>query len=196
MDKKIFKIMIIVLVILAIIVGIMYLIDLDRMRNGEKVVFSTWGAKYAPSEENLINENDIKQNADNNENYQKYSKTIDNIKIELSIPSDWQYEETKLEEDSDYKFELKFYKSSKSNNATLVVSNDLFGVCGTGLTTKRMKLNNGQEAGVGYYDNSKIWSHIGLKEKITILNNGLKNTEADEVLGFVKTINIVDEKNN
>lgn len=45
MKKNIFKIIIGVIAILVIIVGTMYLIDLDRMKNGEKVVFSTWGAK-------------------------------------------------------------------------------------------------------------------------------------------------------
>lgn len=193
MNKKIGKIIIIIIVILLSIIGIMYLIDLDRMKNGKEVVFSTWGAKYAPIEKNIINENKEKQNTNDVENYQKYSKTIDNIKIELSIPNDWKYEETKPEKDSKHKFELKLYKSSKNDYATLVISNDLLGVCGTGLTTKRIKLNNGQEAGAGYYDNSEIWSHIGLKEKIFILNYGLKNMEANEVLDFVKTINIIND---
>ena len=75
--KKIFKIIIIVIAILASIIGIMYLIDLDRMKKGKPVVFSAWGAKYAPIEMNLKNEN-------NTENYQRYSKTIDHTKIELN----------------------------------------------------------------------------------------------------------------
>lgn len=48
MNKNIFKIVILVITVLAIVVGTMYLIDLNKMKNGEEVVFSTWGAKYAP----------------------------------------------------------------------------------------------------------------------------------------------------
>ena len=83
------------MIILAIIIGVMYLIDLDKMNKGKKVVFSTWGAKYAPYEFNILNENDIKSNTNNTENYQKYSKTIENTKIELNIPNEWKYEEVR-----------------------------------------------------------------------------------------------------
>ena len=43
MNKKICKIIIAVIIILAFIVGIMYFIDLDKMKKGEPVVFSNWG---------------------------------------------------------------------------------------------------------------------------------------------------------
>ena len=95
MNKKICKIIIIVMIIIAIIIGIMYLIDLDKMNKGKPVVFSTWGAKYSPYELNILNENDIKSNTNNTENYQKYSKTIENTKIELNIPNEWKYEEVR-----------------------------------------------------------------------------------------------------
>ena len=60
MNKKICKIIIAVIIILAFIVGIMYFIDLDKMKKGEPVVFSTWGTKYAP----IVNEI---ENQDTNE---------------------------------------------------------------------------------------------------------------------------------
>ncbi len=60
MNKKICKIIIVVIIILAFIVGIMYFVDLDKMKKGEPVVFGTWGAKYAP----IVNEI---ENQDNNE---------------------------------------------------------------------------------------------------------------------------------
>ena len=43
----------------------MYLIDCNRMRNGDKVLFNTWGKKYAPS----VNQNNdiIKYTVDNTE---------------------------------------------------------------------------------------------------------------------------------
>ena len=43
----------------------MYLIDCNRMRNGDKVLFNTWGKKYAPP----VNQNNdiIKYTVDNTE---------------------------------------------------------------------------------------------------------------------------------
>lgn len=46
--KRFLKIIISLIVILLILVGIAYLIDQNKMENGEPVIFSTWGAKYAP----------------------------------------------------------------------------------------------------------------------------------------------------
>lgn len=54
MNKKLWMILLIIMVI-AIIIGTMYLIDLDKMKKGESVVFSTWGAKYAPVENGVLN---------------------------------------------------------------------------------------------------------------------------------------------
>ena len=47
--KKSTKIILAVLIIIAIIIGIMFLIDLNRMKNNKPVIFSTWGRKYAPT---------------------------------------------------------------------------------------------------------------------------------------------------
>ena len=76
MRKNIFKVVIIIAVTLLILIGIMYLIDWNRMKKGEEVVFGTWGEKYAPV-----------QNKDENEekNSIQYSKYIDDIKLELNI---------------------------------------------------------------------------------------------------------------
>ena len=46
--KKSTKIILAVLIIIAIIIGTMFLIDLNRMKNNKPVIFSTWGRKYAP----------------------------------------------------------------------------------------------------------------------------------------------------
>lgn len=46
--KKSTKIILAVLIIIAIIIGIMFLIDLNRMKHNKPVIFSTWGRKYAP----------------------------------------------------------------------------------------------------------------------------------------------------
>ena len=48
MSKKIGKIIIGIMTIILITGGIIYLIDLNRMKNNEPVLFSTWGRKYNP----------------------------------------------------------------------------------------------------------------------------------------------------
>ena len=54
------------------------------------------------------------------ETEKNYSKTIDNISIELSIPNNWHYEEISQDEENDYyKFALKLYKNG--NNGLLIV---------------------------------------------------------------------------
>ena len=128
------------------------------------------------------------------ETEKNYSKTIDNINIEVSIPNDWNYEEIpQNEENNSYKFALKLYKNEESKNAVLYFYNSPFGVCGTGRTTEKIYLNNGTEAVVGYYDNNENWSDVSfykLNHNIALINCGLEGTEAQEVLEFIKTINI------
>ena len=123
-----------------------------------------------------------------------YSKIIDNINIELSIPNDWNYEEIpQNKENNFYKFALKLYKNEENKNAVLYFYNNSFGVCGTGRTDEKIHLNNGTEAVVGYYDNSENWSDVSfykLNHNIALINYGLEGAEAQEVLEFIKTINI------
>lgn len=123
-----------------------------------------------------------------------YSKIIDNINIELSIPNGWNYEEIpQNKENNSYKFALKLYKNEESKNAVLYFYNNPFGVCGTGRTSEKIYLNNGTEAVVGYYDNNENWSDVSfykLNHNIALINYGLEGAEAKEVLDFIKTINI------
>ena len=195
MNKKIIKILIIVMAILAIIIGIMYLIDLDKMKKGEEVVFCTWGTKYAPvlnETENNDLDNAIKSD---DENYQKYSKIVDNICLELNIPNEWKYEEMPQNEENDfYKFALKLYKNSEEQYAVIYFYNNPFGVCGTGRTSTKITLNNGKEATIGYYDRNKNWSDISfynMNKYIAVMNYGLIDDDAKEVIDFIKTINII-----
>ena len=46
--KKSTKIILAVLIIIAIIIGTMFLIDLNRMKHNKPIIFSTWGRKYVP----------------------------------------------------------------------------------------------------------------------------------------------------
>lgn len=161
------------------------------------ILLSITGCKATKNENN----GDIENNKKNeiikgNENNINYSKTIDNIKIDLNIPSDWKYEEIENDlEDDFYKFALKLYKNNENQYAMLYVYNNPFSVCGTGRKTEDIVLNNGENATVGYYDNSKYWSDISffdINKNVAVINNNLKDTEADDVINFIKTINIIE----
>ena len=65
MKKNIFKIIIALVIVLLVCIVAMYLIDCNRMKNGDEVLFSTWGKKYAPPVKQY---NDIiEDNVDNTE---------------------------------------------------------------------------------------------------------------------------------
>lgn len=184
MRKNIFKVVIIIVVTLLILIGSMYLIDWNRMKKGEKVIFCTWGEKYAPVQ-------NISENEDNNS--VKYSKYIDDIKLELNIPSEWKYEELPQNEGNNlFKYALRLYRNNKEQYAMLYFYNNQFGVCGTGRTTEKRILNNNQEASIGYYDNSKVFQDISfnINKNIALVNNGLTYDEAEELLEIIKTVNI------
>ena len=135
------------------------------------------------------NKSIITPNELNNFNEKKnYFKIIDNTKIEFSITSNWHYEELPL--DDDYKFALKFYKSSEDNYFTLYYYNNPVVFCGTGRDTKEIILNNGQVAIVGYEFGNEFWSDISfptINSNIVLINDGI---EEKEVLEIVKTISL------
>lgn len=133
----------------------------------------------------------------NDENYQKYSKIVDNLCIELNIPSKWKYKELPKDLDNDfYKFALKLYKNNEEQYAVLYFYNNPFGVCGTGRSSEKIILDNGEEATIGYYDGNTNWSDISaysMNKYIAIINYGLINDDAKEVIDFIKTINIIED---
>ena len=161
------------------------------------ILLNITGCKVGKEENNSNVEIDKKsetsKNGDNNINY---SKTVNNIKFELNIPSSWKYEEIEDDNEDDfYKFALKLYKNDENQYAMLYIYNNPFSVCGTGRKNEDIILNNGKNAIVGYYDNSKYWSDISffsINENIAVINNNLKDNEADEVINFIKTINIIE----
>ena len=135
-----------------------------------------------------------------NQKYQKYSTVVDNIKIELNIPNEWKYEEIQKNKENDfYKYALKLYKNNENQYAMLYFYNNQFGVCGTGRTVENITLNNEQQATIGYYYENKKWSDISfynMNKNIAVLNYGLIDSESDEVIEFIKTINITENKDN
>lgn len=135
-----------------------------------------------------------------NQKYQKYSTVVDNIKIELNIPNEWKCEEIQKNKENDfYKYALKLYKNNENQYAMLYFYNNQFGVCGTGRTADNITLNNGQQATIGYYDGNRNWSDISfynMNKYMAVLNYGLIDSESDEVIEFIKTINITENKDN
>lgn len=123
----------------------------------------------------------------------KYSGVIEDLKLELDIPNDWNYKEEELKKDSTYLFALNLYKDEDKRNATLYFFKNDFYVCGTGRTTKELILNNNDIVTIGYYGVNDSWNHITFSDvypEIAIINNGLLDDEAAEVLEFIKTLKI------
>lgn len=127
----------------------------------------------------------------------EYVKELDDIVIKFNIPKEWNYEEINNSENQNVKFELKLYKELKEHSASLYYYKDMFGVCGTGLISKKLSLNNEMEANVGYYDGSNIWTFVGfysLNPNIVFWNYGLDEKDSNELLGIIKTITIKNQQ--
>ena len=181
------KIIIGILIILIIVIGIIfaYKVIENSVTNRADFNFTVENISSSPVE-----------TVDNQKDGKKYYKEIDNIKLELNIPNSWNYEETIQNEENDfYKYALKLYKNNENQYAMLYFYNDPFGVCGTGRTSKNIILNNGKEATVGYYGENKNWADISFydtNKNIAVMNYGLIDEDADEVIQFIKTINITE----
>ena len=182
--KKTIIILAIIAIIAVTVVGTMYLIDSNRMKNGEEVVFGTWGKKYSVIVKTNQDENIVKE--------EKYSKTIGDTTIELDIPSDWNYKEMQVAETDNYNYALKLYKNDEEKYAMIYFYKEKFGVCGTERTSKNITLNNGNEAIVGYYAGDEAWEDIiiGTNKNIVVINQNLQKIEADEAIEIIKILHI------
>ncbi len=182
--KKTIIILAIIAIIAVTVVGTMYLIDSNRMKNGEEVVFGTWGKKYSVIVKTNQDENIVKE--------EKYSKTIGDTTIELDIPSDWNYKEMQVAETDNYNYALKLYKNDEEKYAMIYFYKEKFGVCGTERTSKNITLNNGNEAIVGYYAGDEVWKDIiiGTNKNIVVINQNLQKNEADEAIEIIKILHI------
>ena len=180
------KIIIGILIVLIIIIGIVVTYKVIENSITDRANFNFTVENISPSPVETVN----------NQEGKNYNKEIDNIKLELNIPNEWNYEEISQNEENDfYKYALKLYKNNENQYAMLYFYNNPFGVCGTGRTSKNISLNNGKEATIGYYDGNKNWSDISfynINKNIAVMNYGLINEEADEAIQFIKTINIAE----
>ncbi|MBS5681321.1 MAG: hypothetical protein KHW52_01035 [Clostridium sp.] len=178
------KIIIILVIIAVAAVGTMYLIDSIKMKNGEEVVFGTWGKKYSTVVKTSQNENIIEE--------VKYSKTIGDTTIELKIPNGWNYKKMQVAEDDNYDYALKLYKNDEEQYAMIYFYKEKFGVCGTERISKNINLNNGNEVVVGYHSGDGVWRDILIdpNKNIVVINPNLPKKEADEAIEIIKTVNI------
>ena len=180
------KIIIGILIVLIIIIGIVVTYKVIENSITDRANFNFTVENISPSPVETVN----------NQEGKNYNKEINNIKLELNIPNEWNYEEiSQNEENNFYKYALKLYKNNENQYAMLYFYNNPFGVCGTGRTSKNISLNNGKEATIGYYDGNKNWSDISfynINKNIAVMNYGLINEDADEAIQFIKTINITE----
>lgn len=94
--------------------------------------------------------------------------------ISLCLPDGWshmieKYKKTKEDET----FSITFWKDSEKKKKISVQYSKRFGVCGTGLKTKKTKINH-MDGEAGYYDGKPYWDYIlfhkHFKNTFTVLN--------------------------
>lgn len=110
--------------------------------------------------------------------------------ISVKIPNSWEYET--IDELSDGVLdEIHLYpdKNQKDVYLSLRKTKNPTGVCGTFLTTEKLKLNNGVEATVGYYDGRSNWEFIDISsENLFSWNVGLTEQQSKIGMEILKTI--------
>lgn len=183
MEKKNLKILVIIVLSLVVLL----IIAAVKFNVLKKIGFK----KFNQSNLNVVNTNNI-----NPVQGEKYEKVLDGVSISFTKLDGWKYEELPATEE--YKFSLKFYKSSKDKYATLYFYNTMSAVCGTDRRVDTLNLNNGNKLNVGYSTADNIWRDIffSLSSKdIVIINHTLDKVEAENFLEMVKTFDVVKNKN-
>ena len=183
MEKKNVKILVIIVLSLVVLL----IIAAVKFNVLKKIGFK----KFNQSNLNVVNTNNI-----NPGQGEKYEKVVDSVSISFTKLDGWKYEELPATEE--YKFALKFYKSSKDKYATLYFYNTMSAVCGTDRRVDTLNLNNGNKLNVGYSTADNIWRDIffSLNSKdIVIINHTLDKAEAESFLEMVKTFDVVKNKN-
>ena len=183
MEKKNLKILVIIVLSLVVLL----IIAAVKFNVLKKIGFK----KFNQSNLNVVNTNNI-----NPVQGEKYEKVLDGVSISFTKLDGWKYEELPATEE--YKFALKFYKSSKDKYATLYFYNTMSAVCGTDRRVDTLNLNNGNKLNVGYSTADNIWRDIFfslISKDIVIINHTLDKAEAENFLEMVKTFDVVKNKN-
>ena len=183
MEKKNFKVLLIVLLSLVVLLII-------------AAVKFNFFKKFGFKKSNQSNFNATVTNNVNPGQGEKYEKIVDGVSISFIKLNGWKYEELPATEE--YKFALKFYKSSSDKYAVLYFYNNIAGVCGTDRKEQVLNLNNGNKVNVGYSTDDNLWRDIYFSlngKEIVMLNHTLDKAEADECLEMVKTFDISKKGN-
>ena len=178
MEKKNFKILLIVLLSLVVLLII-------------AAVKFNFFRKFGFKKSNQSNFNATVTNNVNPRQGEKYEKIVDGVSINFIKLNGWKYEELPATEE--YKFALKFYKNSSDKYAVLYFYNTMSAVCGTDRRVDSLTLNNGNKLNVGYSTADNIWRDIffSLNSKdIVIINHTLDKVEAESFLEMVKTFEV------
>ena len=108
------KIIIGILIVLIIIIGIVVTYKVIENSITDRANFNFTVENISPSPVETVN----------NQEGKNYNKEIDNIKLELNIPNEWNYEEILPNEENDfYKYALKLYKNIAVMNYGLIDEN-------------------------------------------------------------------------
>lgn len=129
-------------------------------------------------------------------------------KISLNLIDGWQtdtydsagefYSKEEIKEGIKY-FGIEIWPYGHEDGKIKVEYCPYFGVCGTGLSTKKITIGD-YEASMGIYDNSKMWSFIALtgeaQRDYVILNEGAEewwSDYGDEAMAILDTLLVGDD---
>lgn len=126
--------------------------------------------------------------------------------ISLFLPNGWSHKIQKYKKvpddktwDNNETFGITFWKNKSKKNSIFLQYTKCFGICGTGLKTKKMKIN-GMHSEVGYYNGKTYWEYIHFLndyENFVVLNfcesENWWNTNGDQVMEILDTLTL--EKN-
>ncbi len=140
----------------------------------------------------LVHHHESVSNSKNSENI-TLEKTVylnSEKTISFKIPSSWEYE-TISTVSNNVLNEVYLYpdKNQKDVYMSLIKTKEPIGVCGTFLTTEKLKLNNGVEATVGYYNGGSDWEFISISnENLFSWNFGLTEQLSKIGMEILKTV--------
>lgn len=130
------------------------------------------------------------------------SYSYDYANMAFTLPYGWEYETVGYTDD-EMPFGIRFRRKYLDGWISLQYWPGDFAVCGTGLVTEDIQLENGLTATVGYYDGKEVWSYIcvnGLPGDYVMQNEGADawllayETELMDLLGqAVLAEGIIDE---
>lgn len=173
-----------------------FLAGCNSIRQGASASETSRTEKSKAASEQAIIRNEGMDGKDEKENL-RVSYKCKLGSVSLCIPDGWSYQTEKYKKTKEGEaFGITFWKNSpKKKNKISIQYTNVFGVCGTGLKTKKVKIN-GISGEAGYYDGKTYWEYIVLggrfKNTITILNfcesESWWERNADQIMEILNTL--------